>query len=222
MRRHSEASAPRGVTRANLREVCIGADRRGGRLVCLVRRYGFWGLLGVFLFALAVAALPPRASADGPWCRVPPVRRPLRTARLLSAPGIRWHLVLDAKHEEEKRVVAALYNRYCIRCHGVDGRGVWDIPDVPDFTNAHWQASRCDARLAEIILEGRGAVMPPFRGTLSLEEGCAMGRYLRTFAHGATTPAGFSAAEGGQHQRSRPQCVAAQRLRSFPCSPAVK
>ena len=24
--------------------------------------------------------------------------------------------------------------------------------------------------------------MPPFRGTLSLEEGCAMGRYLRTFA----------------------------------------
>ncbi len=38
--------------------------------------------------------------------------------------------------DQEKRVVAGLYNRYCIRCHGVDGRGVWDIPDVPDFTNA--------------------------------------------------------------------------------------
>jgi hypothetical protein len=36
---------------------------------------------------------------------------------------------------EEKRAVMGLYNRYCIRCHGVDGRGVWDIPDVPDFTN---------------------------------------------------------------------------------------
>src|SRR3954463_8607328 len=30
--------------------------------------------------------------------------------------------------EQEKTVVMGLYNRYCIRCHGVDGRGVWDIP----------------------------------------------------------------------------------------------
>ena len=36
--------------------------------------------------------------------------------------------------DEEKRAVIGLYNRYCIRCHGVDGRGVWDIPDVPNFT----------------------------------------------------------------------------------------
>jgi hypothetical protein len=86
--------------------------------------------------------------------------------------------------DEEKRVVAALYNRYCIRCHGVDGRGVWDIPGVPDFTNVHWQESRSDAERARIILEGRGAVMPPFRGTLSLEEAYAIGRYLHTFVPG--------------------------------------
>ena len=42
--------------------------------------------------------------------------------------------------DEEKRLMAGLYNRYCIRCHGVDGRGVWDIPCVPDLTNAVWQA----------------------------------------------------------------------------------
>src|SRR5262245_32839404 len=35
--------------------------------------------------------------------------------------------------EQERRVVMSIYNRYCIRCHGVDGRGVWDIPDIPDF-----------------------------------------------------------------------------------------
>src|SRR5205807_1023045 len=29
--------------------------------------------------------------------------------------------------EQEKRVVMNLFNRYCIRCHGIDGRGVWDI-----------------------------------------------------------------------------------------------
>lgn len=86
--------------------------------------------------------------------------------------------------EEEKRIMAGLFNRYCIRCHGVDGRGVWDIPGVPNFTNAHWQSSRSDAQLARIILEGRGAVMPPFRGTLSLEEAWAMGRYLRSFLPG--------------------------------------
>jgi mono/diheme cytochrome c family protein len=81
-------------------------------------------------------------------------------------------------------VVAGLYNRYCVRCHGVDGRGVWDIPGVPDFTNGQWQATRLDGALARIILEGRGAVMPPFRGTLALDEAWAMARYLRTFAPG--------------------------------------
>jgi mono/diheme cytochrome c family protein len=90
--------------------------------------------------------------------------------------------------DEERRAVAALYNRYCIRCHGVDGRGVWDIPDVPDFTNARWQGCRSDSQLVHLILEGRGAVMPPFRGALSLEEAWGMARYLRTFVPGTETP----------------------------------
>jgi hypothetical protein len=86
--------------------------------------------------------------------------------------------------EQERRVVMTLFNRYCIRCHGVDGRGVWDIPDVPDFTNTIWQATRPDPYRCRVILEGRGAVMPAFRGTLTLEEACAMARYLHTFVPG--------------------------------------
>ena len=86
--------------------------------------------------------------------------------------------------EEQNRIIAGLYNRYCIRCHGVDGRGVWNIPDVPDFTNARWQASRNDAQVARLTLQGRGACMPPFRGTLTLEEAWAMARYIRTFVPG--------------------------------------
>jgi Cytochrome C oxidase, cbb3-type, subunit III len=89
--------------------------------------------------------------------------------------------------EEEKQVTTALFNRYCIRCHGVDGRGVWDIPGVPNFTNTVWQTSRTDPQLARIILEGRGAIMPSFRGALTLEEAWAMARHLRTFAPGAET-----------------------------------
>jgi Cytochrome C oxidase, cbb3-type, subunit III len=97
--------------------------------------------------------------------------------------GGSWHWMRSP--DEEKRHVMGLYNRYCIRCHGVDGRGIWDIPGVPDFTNARWQASRPDDRhIARIIIEGRGAVMPPFRGALSLEEAWAMARHLRTFVPG--------------------------------------
>jgi mono/diheme cytochrome c family protein len=86
--------------------------------------------------------------------------------------------------EQEKVVVMGLYSRYCIRCHGVDGRGVWDIPGVPDFTDVRWQSCRTDDQIVRIILEGRGAVMPAFRGTLSLDETWGMARYLRTFVPG--------------------------------------
>jgi hypothetical protein len=89
--------------------------------------------------------------------------------------------------EQAKAVTSGLYNRYCIRCHGVDGRGVWDIPGVPDFTNPRWQATRSDDQIARIIIEGRGAVMPPFRGTLTLEEAWAMAHHLRTFLPGSET-----------------------------------
>jgi hypothetical protein len=86
--------------------------------------------------------------------------------------------------DQERRVMISLFNRYCIRCHGADGRGVWDIPDVPNLTNPNWQMTRTDRELTHAIIEGRGACMPPFRGTLSLEEACAMARYLRTFVPG--------------------------------------
>ena len=86
--------------------------------------------------------------------------------------------------EQEKVVVMSLYNRYCIRCHGVDGRGVWDMPGIPDFTNVRWQASRTDEQIVRITLEGRGACMPQFRGALSIEETWGIARYLRTFVPG--------------------------------------
>src|ERR1700680_1561862 len=76
------------------------------------------------------------------------------------------------------------FNRYCIRCHGIDGRGVWDIPDVPNFTNPRWQAVHTDGQLARAIIEGRGSVMPTGRGTLSLEEAWALARYVRTLVPG--------------------------------------
>ena len=87
--------------------------------------------------------------------------------------------------EQEKTVSMNLFNRYCIRCHGVDGRGVWDIPGIPDFTDVRWQNYRSDAAIVRIIIEGRGAVMPQFRGALALDEAWGIAHYLRTFVPGS-------------------------------------
>jgi hypothetical protein len=146
-------------------------------------------LLSVSLFFVAVTTHASRASPpcpDGcgptPNCQhgCPPYVMGDGTPP--SELGGAWYWLRSP--EEEKRVVTGLFNRYCIRCHGVDGRGVWDMPGIPDFTHVAWQASRTDPQLVRIILEGRGAVMPPFRGALSLEEAWAMARYLRTFVPG--------------------------------------
>lgn len=96
--------------------------------------------------------------------------------------GGAWHWVRSP--EQEKTVAMNLFNRYCIRCHGVDGRGVWDIPGIPDFTDVRWQNYRSDADIVRIVIEGRGAVMPQFRGAVALDEAWGLAHYLRTFVPG--------------------------------------
>lgn len=82
--------------------------------------------------------------------------------------------------EQEHRAAMNIFNRLCIRCHGVDGRGAWDISDIPDFTNHVWQATRPEDYRSRVILEGRGAIMPSFRGQVTLQEAWALARYVRT------------------------------------------
>jgi mono/diheme cytochrome c family protein len=125
--------------------------------------------------------------------------------------------------EQERRVVMSLYNRYCVRCHGIDGRGIWDIPCVPDFTNIAWQASRPDPYRTRVILEGRGAVMPAFRGTLTLEEACAMARYLHTFVPGSevSRPDLGTAATRNQPTDTRPADTPAVTSTPAPPSPTT-
>jgi hypothetical protein len=143
-------------------------------------------------FALALALSVRDAEAGWPWkrkhaiaaCGHPGCHRD----RCLAPEGWAGNWYWMRSPDQEQRVVMSLYNRYCIRCHGVDGRGVWDIPDVPDFTDPRWQTSRSDHQIVNIIMEGRGAVMPSFRGTLALDEACGMARYLRTLVPGTETP----------------------------------
>jgi hypothetical protein len=141
--------------------------------------------------AILASAIPQPATADcgcGKWwphmiCRAHAFAHMTGPGDIINADtGGSWYWMRSP--EQERRVVLSLFNRYCIRCHGVDGRGVWDIPDVPDFANVVWQTTRPDDYRTRVILEGRGAVMPAFRGTLTLEEACAMARYLHTFTPG--------------------------------------
>ncbi|HMB08810.1 MAG TPA: cytochrome c [Isosphaeraceae bacterium] len=168
-----------------LMEIPWGGPMRSGR-----RSSRFLLTSGASTLALAalvaggLAAIRP-ANAAFPWFKKGHHHPHGVAACPTCVPGVGegyWYWMRSP--EQERQVVMGLYTRYCIRCHGVDGRGVWDIPGVPDFTNPLWQACHPDPALTRSILEGRGAIMPPFRGTLTLEEAWAMGRYLRTFVPG--------------------------------------
>jgi hypothetical protein len=133
--------------------------------------------------AVFVVAVPFQASAAWPWKKL---QKCGDGCYVDGDSAGEWYWLRSP--EQEKRVIISLYNRYCVRCHGVDGRGVWDIPDVPDFTHARWQMTRSDGQLVRATLEGRGACMPPFSGTLTLEEAWGMARYIRTLIPGAEQP----------------------------------
>lgn len=109
-----------------------------------------------------------------------------------------WEWVRDPL--QERRRTVRIYNLHCVRCHGVNGRGVWDIPDVPDFTDERWQMSRSDADLVRLTLGGRGACMPAFKGTVTRTEAFAIARYLRTFAQ---SPAERPTTKASAHLKSQ-------------------
>jgi mono/diheme cytochrome c family protein len=89
-----------------------------------------------------------------------------------------------------------LFQRYCMRCHGVDGRGTEmreSLVSLPDFTGRAWQAGRNDSQLLVSVLGGRGTGMPPFRSKLGRDQVRAVVAYVRAFAPSATGTSGTTA-----------------------------
>src|SRR5271157_446620 len=85
----------------------------------------------------------------------------------------------------EMRDVRELFRQHCTKCHGADGTGSQVrscYPEIPDFTNAPWQARRADARLMASILDGKGSEMPPQRGRISEEQARGLVAHVRGFA----------------------------------------
>jgi len=81
--------------------------------------------------------------------------------------------------------VGELFRRLCVKCHGADGTGGRArrrLPEIPDLTDASWQARRADAQLLASILDGKGEEMPPERGKISEEQARGLVTHVRAFA----------------------------------------
>lgn len=59
----------------------------------------------------------------------------------------------------------ALYLKHCARCHGDDGTPKAIAKDAPTFTSAAWVPR--PERIAKAIADGKGEIMPRFKGKLT-------------------------------------------------------
>jgi mono/diheme cytochrome c family protein len=90
----------------------------------------------------------------------------------------------EAENGGRIRVAVGLYRQFCLTCHGVDGRGQEirrSMPAVPDFTGRSWQEGSSNAQIAVSILEGKGTLMPSFRGRLNESDAQDLTAYVRAF-----------------------------------------
>jgi mono/diheme cytochrome c family protein len=82
------------------------------------------------------------------------------------------------------RAASEFYGVNCIACHGPDGRGSTvrvAMPLIPDFTNREWHMNRDNPQLAISILDGKGVLMPAWRGRVSPELAQDLTTFIRTF-----------------------------------------
>jgi kynurenine formamidase/mono/diheme cytochrome c family protein len=79
-----------------------------------------------------------------------------------------------------KADVAAIFAKNCVLCHGEDGRGAQELPDLPNLTDRAFQRAHTDAQLIKSITLGEGA-MPGFKGRLAPDEIRQLVAYVRSF-----------------------------------------
>jgi len=83
-----------------------------------------------------------------------------------------------------ERPAAQVYRRYCVSCHGTDGRAQTSkgkFSHARDFSDAQWQAEVSDERIFNSIMNGRSVRgnMPPFANKLSEKEVNSLVEFVR-------------------------------------------
>jgi hypothetical protein len=87
------------------------------------------------------------------------------------------------------------------------------MPAIPDFTSASWHASHSDARIQTSVLNGRGTLMPSFRGRMSDNELKDLVGYLRRFGVRGADPRPDDFAKEFQELQSQFRELQKQRSR---------
>jgi cytochrome c oxidase cbb3-type subunit III len=92
----------------------------------------------------------------------------------------------------EQRQGRNLFSRYCLVCHGTEGKGdgfnSFNLDPKPrDLTDAHYMNTLTNERLAQTIRDGgrsvnRSSLMPSWGGRLSKDELVFVAAYVRSLA----------------------------------------
>jgi hypothetical protein len=75
------------------------------------------------------------------------------------------------------------------------------MPLIPDFTSREWQVSRSNPQLAVSVLEGKGVLMPPWRGRIAPELANDLAAFVRTFGPSGLLASTTQATEFGTRFR---------------------
>jgi len=89
------------------------------------------------------------------------------------------------------KAALVLYRQYCATCHGTDGRGkeLRASTPLPDFSSRQWQQRNSSAQIAVSILDGKGKLMPAFRGRVTEEQARELAAHVKAFGpEGAQRP----------------------------------
>lgn len=84
------------------------------------------------------------------------------------------------------RKAPQLYRKYCISCHGSDGRAKTSkgkFSHARDFTDAKWQEDVTDERMFNSIMNGRNVRgnMPSFSNKINQQEAESLVNLIRRF-----------------------------------------
>jgi mono/diheme cytochrome c family protein len=92
--------------------------------------------------------------------------------------------VSAAAHNNKARSAPVLYRKYCVSCHGSDGRAKTSkgkFNHARDLTDTQWHEDVSDERIFNSIMHGRNVRgnMPPFSDKISQTEAESLVSFVR-------------------------------------------
>ena len=93
-------------------------------------------------------------------------------------------VVASQSRNGKSRSASLLYRRYCVKCHGSDGRAKTSkgkFSHARDLTNGEWQDDVTDERLFNSIMNGRNVRgnMPAFSAKINENEAESLVAFVR-------------------------------------------